>query len=387
MNQKRKRFWGSSPKFKQPKLTGPSTSNRFHPLSDLDDSDVMSLANEEFTEPVIKVPPIVIDNSHKFSDIIHLLGQKCKYKRMSIGTKIMPNSMVDFEEINKLLISKNYTFFTHAIQDRRKFKLMLFGLPQVGLNTIKEEFQTKHNIDPVSIKEIKTVKTNSDDALYMLEFNRSQISKREVRKIKYFCDIVVQWRNPLRSKRGPTQCSKCTMYGHGAANCHRKSACLGCGGDHDYAVCTLEKLPQNGPVIYKCHNCIKKNLKNVNHRADDIRCPCRKEYLEIRHKVTSKRKSSHTLQCADLETDFSEDELNMPTTSNEIPSKFSPQFSNSKRMSYSTMAKSRPPNDNNEDLSNEKILEIYFEALDALQKCKNKYDKMRVLGMMLKYVI
>lgn len=51
------------------------------------------------------------------------------------------------------------------------------------------------------------------------------------------------------------------------------------------------------------------------------------------------------------------------------------------------MAKSRPPNDNNEDLSNEKILEIYFEALDALQKCKNKYDKMRVLGMMLKYVI
>lgn len=39
---------------------------------------------------------------------------------------------------------------------------------------------------------------------------------------------------------------------------------------------------------------------------------------------------------------------------------------------------------NEDDISNEKILEIYF---DALQKCKNKYDKMRVSGKMLKYII
>ena len=37
-----------------------------------------------------------------------------------------------------------------------------------------------------------------------------------------------------------------------------------------------------------------------------------------------------------------------------------------------------------DDISNERIIEIYFEALDALQKCKNKFDKMRVLAMMLK---
>ena len=30
---------------------------------------------------------------------------------------------------------------------------------------------------------------------------------------------------------------------------------------------------------------------------------------------------------------------------------------------------------------------IIIEALDALQICKNKYDKMRILGMMLKHVI
>lgn len=383
MNQKRKRFWGNNPKYKQPKLTGATSSNRFQAFSDLDDSDAISLESEEFAEPIIKVPPIVIDNCHNFNAIIQLLGQKCKYKRMSIGTKIMPNTMSDFDDINKILISKDFKFFTHPVKDNRKFKLMLFGLPQVSINTIKEEFQLKHNIEPVSIKEIKTARTNSDDALYMLEFNRSQISKREVRKIKYFCHIVVQWRNPLNSKKGPTQCSKCTMFGHGAANCHRKSACLGCGGDHDYSVCTLDKAPTNGPVIYKCHNCIQKNRKNVNHRADDLRCPYRKEYLEIRQKVTSKHKPPNLRRYSLPETDFSEDEPDMPTTSNNI----SRNYFNTKKISYATMAKSRPQTEDNDDLSNEKILEIYFEALDALQKCKNKYDKMRVLGMMLKYVI
>lgn len=261
----------------------------------------------------------------------------------------------------------------------------MFGLPRFGVDSIKEEFQVKHNIEPVSIKEIKTARTNDDDALFMLEFNRSQISKREVRKIKYFCDIVVKWRNPLRSKKGPTQCSKCTMYGHGAANCHRKAACLGCGGDHDYSVCTLDKLPTNGPVIYKCHNCIKNNRKNVNHKADDPRCPYRKEYLEIRQKVTSKQRQNHTRRQNIPQSYFSDEELNIPTTSNNLPQHFTQSY-NTKKVPYSTMAKSRPHTEDN-DISNEKIIEIYFEALDALQKCKNKYDKMRVLGMMLKYVI
>ena len=32
---------------------------------------------------------------------------------------------------------------------------------------------------------------------------------------------------------------------------------------------------------------------------------------------------------------------------------------------------------NSDDLSNDKLLDIYFEAIDVHQKCKNKYDKLR----------
>lgn len=346
----------------------------------MDDSDAASHESGEYSVRITKVPPIVVDSDLNFNKIIELLGQKCKYKRMSIGTKIMPNTLVDYGEIMNIFKSKNITFFTHPIKDNQKFKLVLFGLPQISTEAINEEFKEKFNIEPLSVEEIKTARSTVDDALYMLEFNKNQISKREIMKIKYFCGIVVQWRNPLRSKKGPTQCSKCAMYGHGAANCHRKVACLGCGGPHDYSVCTLDKVPNNGPVIYKCYNCIKNKRKNVNHRADDSRCPFRREYLEIRQRITSKRPQMRYQRERLPDDDFSEYETTI--TNKGIPT----PGTNFNKVTYANMVKSRQQGEDN-DISNEKILEIYFEALDALQKCQNKYDKMRVLGMMLKHVI
>lgn len=98
MNQKRKKYCDNNPKFKKSKMKGAHSSNRFEVLSDLDESDAIRLQSEEYTEPIIKVPPIIIDNCHNFNSILQLLGQKCKYKRMSIGTKVMPSSVSDFED-------------------------------------------------------------------------------------------------------------------------------------------------------------------------------------------------------------------------------------------------------------------------------------------------
>ena len=38
-----------------------------------------------------------------------------------------------------------------------------------------------------------------------------------------------------------------------------------------------------------CYNCIKEKLQNVNHRANDPKCPSKKEYLLVRRKVTQKQ--------------------------------------------------------------------------------------------------
>lgn len=138
------------------------------------------------------------------------------------------------------------------------------------------------------MKEINTTRSSADDAIYMLEFDRNQVSKKEIRKIRYIFGISIKWRNPIKGNKGPTFCKKCSMYGHGSKNCHRSAVCSVCAGNHDSSVCTLNKTQHEGPVVYKCFNCSKKNLKNVNHKADDPKCPCRQEYLEMRRRITSR---------------------------------------------------------------------------------------------------
>lgn len=409
MVAKRRKIWGNTPRFKEHRPSNKGDTNRYQELSDLDDD--ISVEDDVVTERQTKVPPIIVDSCHMFADIIGLLGQDSKYKRMSIGTKVMPNTLDEYAEVIKTLKSKDIKFFTHPIKDNKKFKLMLFGLPQIDVKIILDEFKCTYNIEPESIKEVKTSRSSQNDALYMIEFSRNQISKKEITKIRYFSGIVVRWRNPRRVAQGPTQCSKCAMYGHGASNCFRKITCLGCGGAHDFTSCQMNKTSSEGPVIYKCFNCIENNFKNVNHRADDAKCPSRHEYMEIRQRVTNKQKVTRKPRHEETDSyiwdgDFRPPSRNddMPGTSTEqrlpplnrknvssrnfeLPS-FSKATKTNNKVPYATTARMAQSNENDDnDLSNEKLLEIFFNAIDALEKCKTKFDKMRVLGMMLKHVI
>lgn len=408
--RKRKSYWGNNPKYKSLRTSfNASTSNRFQSLSDLEDMDT-SDEEGEIVAPKEKIPPVIVDSSHEFTSVLRLVGKNYKFKRMSIGTKIISDTLALYEDLIKKLKLMNLKFYTHQMKETKNFKLVLFGLHQISCKDISDEFIAAHNIHPVSVKEIKTKRSNINDALYMIEFNREHISKSEVKKIKFFYDISVFWRSPLKSSKGPTQCSKCSMYGHGARNCFRVAVCPACAGNHDHSECVLSKTQQNGPVIYKCYNCLSKKLSNVNHRADDPRCPCRKDYLEIRQRLTSRSGGMYhrRAQTADyhynvdshpqlpLREHMSAARQHEPArTHDRARSPDQPRTSDRARTYdqagsygrlYSDMAM---PNNSNarDDISNERLLEIFFEAVDALQRCKNKYDKLRVLGMMLKHAI
>lgn len=384
MNSKRKHFWGNNPRYKVPKTSCSNNNNRFSCLSDLDESDDSSIIMEEERSVVLeaKIPPIVVDKCHNFCSIMKLFGSKCYYKRMSIGTKLVPTSLQDYDDIIKVLKEKFMKFYTHPVNDRKSFKLSLFGLPKLEIPEITDEFKTRYNIQLMKINEIKTSRTGPDDALYVLEFDRSQISKKEVRKIKHVCGVIVHWKSPKKRTSGPTQCSKCAMFGHGSANCFRSNACLSCGGPHDYSVCQLQKLSPDDAVVHKCFNCANRNLKNLNHRADDPRCPCRKEYLEIRQKVTAKRQPNRV----STQPEYIVSNDDFPSTSRQASVR-PPSWPNIGLARSKLQATNASHHVADNDLSNEKILEIFFEAIDALEKCRNKYDKMRVLGNMLRYVI
>lgn len=385
---KRKKIFGNNPKVKLKKASdGPSTSkaafsNRFHQLSDEED-DFYSESEQELVVSSIKIPPLIIDQSTSFSTVHNLMGPQYKFQRMSIGTKVLSDSIPLYENALKKLKDSGIKFYTHQLKDQKKFKLVLFGLPQMDTKIITDEFKFNHNIELLNIKEIQTKRSSPDDAIYMIEFNKDQISKREIQKIRFFCNIAVKWRNPFKGNKGPTQCSKCSMFGHGGSNCYRSPVCPACAGNHDFSVCNLSKTQQQGTVIYKCFNCVKNNYKNVNHKADDVRCPCRQDYLNIRQRITSnsvprrpKRRDVPVFN--NIEEDFPQ----LLSTSTPYV-----QSADRRKVLYSDTTRYNSQEENSDDISNDTLLNIYFEAIDALQKCKNKYDKLRVLGNMLRHVI
>lgn len=418
-SMKRKRFFGNNPRFKVPRSSDvPGCSNRFKVFEEEDDMDTFSEDSSFIPAAKEKFPPIIVDGTISFSNVLKMLGKQYIFQRMSIGTKIISPSLVLYEEATKKLKLVGFTFYTHQLQDNKKFKLVLFGLPKLEIATINDEFKQTHNIQPVSIKEISTKRSSVDDALYMIEFDKQQVSKREIHKIRYFNGIVVKWRNPIKGKKGPTQCNKCAMYGHGSSNCHRSPVCSACAGNHDVSTCPLSKTQHQGPVVYKCFNCVKKKLSNVNHKADDPKCPCRQEYLDIRGRVTSantsrlkinKHVSMYDLSPADFpsalhnnNTGTSRSYVRLAdnlTSGTSIPhaksaghttADFQSSYARpnvNHRVSYANIIDNNSQVECNDDISNEKLLDIYFEAIDALQKCRNKYDKLRVLGMMLRHAL
>lgn len=380
--QKRRKQWGNNPKFKVPRSAdGPfSTSyNKFHLLSDEEEEDI---------SPKEKVPPIIVDNTHSFTTVFGLIGENYMFKRMSIGTKILSTSVKLYEDAIKVLKERHFSFYTHQIRNAKRFKMVLFGLPRFDTKVLTDEFVKTHNIHPVSVKEINTKRSNEDDTLYLVEFDRDHVSKREVLKIRYFCNIAVYWRRPLKGNKGPTQCTKCSMYGHGASHCNRVDVCAACAGNHNSEICPLSKSSKDVSVVYKCHNCTKKNMKNVNHRADDPKCPCRQEYLKIRQRVTF---NSRAVTTTGKVANFNAVDASFPPLSGQKhQATKQPDSRHQRRSLYSEVAKSKnvvEDDDDDDDISNEKLLEIFFDAVDALQKCQNKYDKLRVLGMMLKHAI
>ena len=266
-----------------------TTSNRF---AGLDDEEMESISEEEILPKEIKMPPVIVDLNHGFNFIRGLIGADFLFKRMSVGTKILSPNKDCYESLLEKLKRNNIKFYTHKIVDGSNFSMLLKGLPQLNVSEIKEDLQVTYNIEVESLKEIITRMTTADNALYVAEFSRAKVSKKKILGIKYLNGICINWRNNVSKRNGPTQCTKCAMFGHGAANCHRQQRiCLLCADPrHDMSECPLK---ENENANFKCFNCKSKGLRS-DHRANDLSCPKRKEYMQLRQNITKKMQDQKT---------------------------------------------------------------------------------------------
>lgn len=324
-------------------------------------------------------PPLVVDSKHSFNVVTKLFDVDCLFKRMSTGTRVITNSKEDYARCKNILDTKGFEYHSYESNDDKLLKVFLHGLCKVDLDYLKKDL-AENNIVPVQLKEVTTPRTTSDDALYALEFKKTDINLSQLKKVKYICKTAVQWKPHMKRNRGePTQCSNCLMYGHGGRNCHRITACLTCGSTaHKSQDCPMGSRDP-ASIIVKCFNCLKKGYTNTSHRANDKNCPCRQEYLNIRAHV---RHRNQPLPNPEATAALAYSHENFPAAGPSASININQQPPSGAL--YSDVLRTAPQ----ESLFNmDELLDIFQNAVEQLQRCTNKMQQMHVIVSLLKHAV
>lgn len=357
-------------------------TNRFDLLSrdmNVDTQPSTSSANASNIKP-IKPPPVVIDcSSADFKKVLDHIGPNGYFfRRTSMGTKVFSDNMEKYLSLLKGLKSTEFRYYTHKIPDSSTYKMLLKGLHKVPTDLIKDELEINHGVKCLDIREVVTERTNASDALYLLTFNRMEVNKKVLHNIKYILRVSIFWKNQRTApNKGPTQCRKCGLYGHGTDNCYRQKVCFLCSSiTHDTDFCPMNNT--SGGKIYKCFNCVSKGYTEFKHRADDPNCPCRANYIEARLKATQKNSERIQRGNGGNQTTITSDQqyfnVPKPNGNQTIP--------NYKNATYANQLKSKA------DLfSMDELFAIFRNATVELKKCSTKLDQLNIIVSLLKYAI
>lgn len=330
---------------------------------------------------VVKPPPIKItDDRLNATNIKAFMNElevsSFQSKQTSIGLKIDVEKQEDNAKLIDKLTVGGYAFFTHSGIQQKMFKVVLGGLPRINTEIIVDELKN-FNITALSVTELTVNSTNTNRSLYLVQIASKDVSLNEIRKIRAIDHTVVNWK-PFRPRnKGPTQCRRCAMMGHGAQNCHRKVACLICASsDHEAGNCQF-KENTNEAFVFKCFNCSTKGYIDTKHRANDPECPCRADYIEIRNKINH-RNTVRNSKFTQNANQFNFQQTNFPTLSRNF------EFvapSQSKNTSYAEQVKKTSSND---DLyCMDELCEILYSTVDELMSCTNKGQQLKVLFKLL----
>lgn len=182
------------------------SQNRFQILGQTPYSQMDTTVTAEQSENTVgrdKIPPIIIAKEHPFSSVIALLGKEYSFQRMSIGTKVVCKDRPQFLTLKEKLTEAKLQYHTYRVKDSGIFKLLLTGLHKVDTNDILGDLR-EYNIQPKSIAEIQTKMSSSENALYVLEFNRSLYSKSQIFKVNYILNVSALEKPQKNAKRANT---------------------------------------------------------------------------------------------------------------------------------------------------------------------------------------
>lgn len=363
--------------------TGSSTSasflqNRFQVLesnsasSGNDPSNTETIANN--SEKKFNIPPPIIIKGMQYNDLRTFLSSKqlANYiiKIMSIGIKLHLKTKTDFDLIKSEFVEKKIEFFTHDLKDN-KTKYVLSGLPNLSLDEVKAGL-VDAGLTVIDLHKMRG--TLSDNhALYVIVVENLKFT--ELKRIKYVLNTVINWRKYIIKRKGPIQCYRCFLYGHGERNCHLSQKCPNCSGNHKLPECNIKE------ATIKCCNC------GGNHQATANVCPSRDKFIKIKQNLASnsnagtsrRRPNPATITSTTKRQPFVINDLAFP----EMKPVANPIFNWGEQVNLPQKPQKEPENLSSElpGLFNpNELMAITTELLMSLRNCKSRLEQFQAIA-------
>jgi hypothetical protein len=251
-----------------------SLSNRFTPLSDNEEDEVVEVIETNKKKP----PPLVLHgriNDHKkFINMLNKISNG-EYHLVYLheGTQIHFKTTEVYDKVKRRWIEENVCFHTYTGKNDKRHTYVIKGLHgDIDATDISEELRSK-SIDVINVNKMKgTIRP-----MYMVSIRGETKLSTLTNVAKYICYTRVTWERYV-SKRKATQCHRCQKWGHATSNCYGDPKCLKCAESHLTKDC---KKPQTTPA--KCANC------EGSHPANYTSCSA---YLKRMEKTAGKKKTT-----------------------------------------------------------------------------------------------
>ncbi|GBP67646.1 Nucleic-acid-binding protein from transposon X-element [Eumeta japonica] len=143
------------------------------------------------------------------------------------GIKITCPDVETFRSLNKYLIDNKVKFHTYALEEERKLKAVIRGVPvDFDINDIKTDLLNQGF--PVQSVHRLCRRDGSPLWLVLAVLPRTDEARLIFGKLSKVCGLSGIRVEAPRNRGGPGQCHRCQRYGHAAANCHADPRCVKC---------------------------------------------------------------------------------------------------------------------------------------------------------------
>ncbi|GBP67648.1 Nucleic-acid-binding protein from transposon X-element [Eumeta japonica] len=198
------------------------------------------------------------------------------------GIKITCPDVETFRSLNKYLIDSKVKFHTYALEEERKVKAVIRGIP-ADFNTDDIKSDLLNQGFPVQSVHRLCRRDGSPLWLVLAVLPRTEEARSIFVNLSKFCGLSGIRVEAPRSRGGPGQCHRCQRYGHAAANCHADPRCVKCLVPHWTRECPRTRDSGEKP---ECVNCGQ--LHMANYRG----CPKAPKFAPPKQKRSTNNRPS-----------------------------------------------------------------------------------------------